>query len=148
MDQCKRGDPAPLVSTLLLAIFIAISAGTNFSSPLLGRKWVSTCISSKRMYEKAKPIVHSLAFGGRGMFIISGRKRIRAKRLPTTTTNSTSNYPVPGNANETNLLIQTAFCIFKIAIMAIVMAGLFVAISGIYDVTIGFPGEGHRNNPD
>ena len=59
-----------------------------------------------------------------------------------------SNYPVPGNANESNLLIQTAFCIFKIAIMAIVMTDLFVTISGIYDVTIGFPGEGHRNNPD
>ena len=57
-------------------------------------------------------------------------------------------YPIPGNAKKHNLLIQTVFCIFIIAITVIVVVGLFVALNDTCDFTLDSPGEGHRDNPN
>ena len=76
-------------------------------------------------------IIHSLAFGGRGEYIIADR----CCKEKTKATRHKSHDKTKGNSN------------YMLAIVALIMVGMFTAglVCIFFDSTMGYPGEGHGN---
>ena len=135
MSPGKRGDSRAFLLPNDFPIFGALVAlGTQFFA-FWALKWVSLgeslpCITLKN----GKQLIHSLAFGGRGMF--------------------TSN----NNCNPTNYTLRCfswkfIFKLFSIILAAIIIDIIIIGIfsfglyTAIFDYTLGYPGEGHRSPP-
>ena len=146
LDMCKRGVQLSLVSFTLCTIFCVMALVGIFSEHFYDLKWVSLCTYSNKRHKNGSPPVHSLAFGGRDIYLSRG-KRQRIIRRSSAQLFHISCDPDPEEFSPRRLRILKIYLFLEV--IAIILLGIFVLIecSKLFDSTLGFPGEG-QDNPD
>ena len=134
MSLCKRGDSRIFLCLWTVLIFWDLLSAGSYCVYLNVTKWVSS--GAKRSLIKAflngKQLVHSLTFGGRGMFIAnSNSSKRKYKRKEQNFFSSCQ----PRN----NKVFFFLVLICTVFIIGLLYYNGFVTV--FFDQTLGFPGE-------
>ena len=133
----KRGIMLPFVSFSAFVYFLVfLWEGIPLFADFLANKWVSSHSFAANECKKGLFIIHSLAFGGRGMFVVNIKLRLSEYRAKCRRT-SMKIRELLGNSPKKGISLLFAFAI-------IIAIGLFSLGIGqcVFDHTCGFPGEG------